>query len=151
MTDLSIIYVTHEGNLMEADWFVKTLENLSIRKQEVLRLVAEGKKDSDIAKTLDISDETVRQHISRMYSAFELDAPKRKLRQRFHALLRDNQDTLNTFFNRREDIELQDKISVIIRAMDSDDKKIIKLILTSSTTAQIITMLRKVIVFFDSR
>ncbi len=43
-------------------------DGLSIRELEILRLIAEGSRNAQIAGQLNISDKTVRNHVSRLYS-----------------------------------------------------------------------------------
>jgi DNA-binding NarL/FixJ family response regulator len=40
---------------------------LSARELEILRLIAEGSRNGQIATALEISDKTVRNHVSRLY------------------------------------------------------------------------------------
>jgi DNA-binding NarL/FixJ family response regulator len=43
-------------------------DGLSVRELEILRLIAEGSRNPQIASLLNISDKTVRNHVSRLYS-----------------------------------------------------------------------------------
>lgn len=49
--------------------------DLTLRERDVLALVAEGKRDRDIARSLDISRTTVRFHVERLFA--KLDATNR--------------------------------------------------------------------------
>ena len=42
-------------------------DGLSARELEILRLIAEGTRNAQIASRLQISDKTVRNHVSRLY------------------------------------------------------------------------------------
>lgn len=43
------------------------LTKLTVRQQQVLALIAQGKCNKEIAVTLDISENTVEQHLTRIY------------------------------------------------------------------------------------
>jgi DNA-binding NarL/FixJ family response regulator len=48
-------------------------ESLTAREQEVLRLVGEGRRNSEIARALSISDNTVKTHISSLMRKLQID------------------------------------------------------------------------------
>ena len=57
---------------MESAEFTRTYLELSPRRQEVLRLFLQGKKDAEIAEQLHITPATVRQHLKHICQAFAL-------------------------------------------------------------------------------
>jgi len=50
-----------------------TPDNLTNREWDVLALVAEGKKNSQIARQLCITENTVEQHLKKVYSKLRVD------------------------------------------------------------------------------
>lgn len=54
--------------------------SLTTRERAILRLAAEGQSNPDIAKTLGVSDGTVRNHISNIYTKLEVDTREGAIR-----------------------------------------------------------------------
>ena len=64
-----------EGADMDSEEFMANLRTLTLREREVLKLLVDAKRISQIAADLDIAEQTVRNHISNIY--FKLDIHNR--------------------------------------------------------------------------
>ena len=51
---------------------IKTLDPLTAREQEVLKLILSGKSNREIAETLFISESTVKTHVRNIYSKYDV-------------------------------------------------------------------------------
>jgi DNA-binding CsgD family transcriptional regulator len=111
------------AEVMNEDEFNEKIESLTAQPQAVLKRLFEGKKDFEIARQLFISDETVRKHIQSIYVTFNINVPKKKMRQSLHALLEAHQSILAEFFNQKEDHELIVFFSNVVHSLPSKLKK----------------------------
>lgn len=107
---------------MRADQLGLILENLSYRQKEVLKGIFQGQGDLDIAKKLNISEDTVRKHIAELYKKLEIKAPRSLKRQKLRNFLINNHRSLSYFFSSEEDRELLRQISLILSTIDKQQK-----------------------------
>ena len=67
--DLPIIFISGHGDI---DMAVRTLEQLTQREREVIRMVAQGMSNKQVAESLGISEKTVQVHRGSAYRKLDL-------------------------------------------------------------------------------
>lgn len=79
---LEAVRAVHQG---EVRWFVRpsrktdVLEALTVREKEVLRQLARGKSNRDLATSLNVSVHTVRSHVASIYDKLGVDSGRKAI------------------------------------------------------------------------